>query len=125
MLVGVSFKKHKGNLPAGATCSAIVSAACHRPVGDKEAHLFPVIWGDVTEQEKFVARRLESPKILSPRSTQELQQSQAQKQSPRPIQVEIPEGLEQGSLDMLLIVRHCCFTTAASVESPTKGYLYK
>jgi hypothetical protein len=125
MLVGVSFRKHKGNLPAGATCSAVVSAACHRPVGDKEAHLFPVIWGEVTEQEGFSAKHSESPQVSSPRSIQGLQQSQAQKQSPQRSQVEIPERLEQGSLDMLPIIRHCCFTTAATVESPTKGHLYK
>lgn len=37
------------NIPVGASCSAIVSAACHPPRGDTEAHLKQVQWG-VTEE---------------------------------------------------------------------------
>lgn len=34
-------------MPMGATCSAVISAACHPPIGDDEAYLFPVRWGYV------------------------------------------------------------------------------
>ena len=39
-------------MPLVSTCSAAISAACHRPPADDEAHLFPVQWGVVTEGEK-------------------------------------------------------------------------
>jgi hypothetical protein len=32
-----------------ATCSAAISAACHRPVADKDAHLLPVQWGIIDD----------------------------------------------------------------------------
>ena len=35
-------------MPLVSTCSAAISAACHRPVGDKYAHLFPVKYGVVS-----------------------------------------------------------------------------
>ncbi|PMD63797.1 uncharacterized protein K444DRAFT_492116, partial [Hyaloscypha bicolor E] len=47
ILVGLGFRRYKGGMPLSATCSVIISAACHRPDGDKEAHLFPVKWGAV------------------------------------------------------------------------------
>lgn len=34
----------------GATCSAVISAACHRPLEDGEAFKFPVQWGAVSHQ---------------------------------------------------------------------------
>ncbi|MCJ1462220.1 hypothetical protein MMC07_000820 [Pseudocyphellaria aurata] len=32
-------------MPLVSTCSAAISANCHRPEADKEAHLLPVQWG--------------------------------------------------------------------------------
>lgn len=40
--------------PLASTCSAAISAACHRPAEDVDAHLFPVRWGDVGEYEDTV-----------------------------------------------------------------------
>lgn len=37
----------EGAMPLASTCSAAISAACHRPEADKEAHLLPVQWGVV------------------------------------------------------------------------------
>ena len=34
-------------MPLVSTCSAAISAACHRPDEDSESHLFPVRWGFV------------------------------------------------------------------------------
>ncbi len=45
-------KFSKGSaMPLASTCSAAISAACHRPDGDKEAHLLPIQWGDVGKNE--------------------------------------------------------------------------
>lgn len=33
------------SMPFTSTCSAAISANCHRPEADKEAHLLPVQWG--------------------------------------------------------------------------------
>jgi hypothetical protein len=46
------FRKYLAELamPLVSTCSAAISANCHRPDPDKEAHLLPVQWG-VTEEE--------------------------------------------------------------------------
>lgn len=44
-------KKYPGDaaMPLASTCSAAISAACHQPEADKEAHLLPVQWGVVGE----------------------------------------------------------------------------
>lgn len=39
------------NMPMAATCSAAISAACHRPEQDVYAHLLPLKWGIITTQE--------------------------------------------------------------------------
>lgn len=39
-------------MPFAVTCSAAISAACHRPADDKEAHLLPVQWGVVGTDEQ-------------------------------------------------------------------------
>lgn len=59
LIITLSLKKDVGILPMGGTCSAVVSAACHRHEDDKEAHLFPVMWGE----EPAMARQ------MSPEST--------------------------------------------------------
>ena len=35
-------------MPFGATCSAVLSAACHRPPGDENAAYLPIQWGVVS-----------------------------------------------------------------------------
>ncbi|KAK3631080.1 hypothetical protein LTR56_017104 [Elasticomyces elasticus] len=37
----------KLHMPLASSCSAAISAACHRPEDDNAAHLLPVIWGRV------------------------------------------------------------------------------
>jgi hypothetical protein len=48
LLAGIP--RFRGGIPMGATCSAVISAACHRPLDDKEAYKFPVQWGAVSRQ---------------------------------------------------------------------------
>ena len=38
-------------MPLASTCSAAISAACHRPHADNEAHLLPVQWGVIDQDE--------------------------------------------------------------------------
>lgn len=52
IVILISFIKLKEpNMPLVSTCSAAISAACHRPKKDAQAHLFPVKWGVATENE--------------------------------------------------------------------------
>ena len=48
------FSKYPKGIPMASTCSAAISAACHRPKEDKEAHFFPVEWGVVGYNENGV-----------------------------------------------------------------------
>lgn len=46
-------KKHPGvesSMPMVSTCSAAISAACHRHKDDVDAHLLPVQWGTIPEK---------------------------------------------------------------------------
>ncbi|KAF2023080.1 hypothetical protein EK21DRAFT_95204 [Setomelanomma holmii] len=40
--------KYPAGMPMASSCSAAMSAACHPPPGDVDAHLLPVQWGAVT-----------------------------------------------------------------------------
>lgn len=44
-----NLRKYPNAMPLAFSCSAAISAACHRPEADKEAHLLPVQWGVVEE----------------------------------------------------------------------------
>lgn len=44
----------EGAMPLAFTCSAAISAACHRPEADKEAHLLPVQWGVVGTNDRDI-----------------------------------------------------------------------
>lgn len=43
-------RKMKVRIPFAASCSLVISAACHPPKDDKDAHLKPVKWGVVKER---------------------------------------------------------------------------
>ena len=43
----IGFRKYPDGLPLAGTCSAAISAACHRPQDDLDAALKPVMWGAV------------------------------------------------------------------------------
>lgn len=45
--MAAGYLKFPKNLPVVGTCSAAISAACHRPAEDKDAHLLPIRYGDV------------------------------------------------------------------------------
>jgi len=53
MLITVawSLRTMKAAIPLGGTCSAVVSAACHRPEGDENGASELVKWGVVTRED--------------------------------------------------------------------------
>ncbi|KAF2824800.1 hypothetical protein CC86DRAFT_295957 [Ophiobolus disseminans] len=46
--VAMCFRTSDGILPRGGSCSAVISAACHRPSGDGDAAQKPVQWGEAS-----------------------------------------------------------------------------
>jgi hypothetical protein len=46
----VGRRKFRTRIPFAASCSLVISAACHPPRDDKDAHLRPVKWGVVKER---------------------------------------------------------------------------
>ncbi|MCJ1428446.1 hypothetical protein MMC29_006356 [Sticta canariensis] len=48
VLVVNGFRKCKEGMPLAGSCSAAISAACHRPKGDLDAAVLPVLWGAVS-----------------------------------------------------------------------------
>jgi hypothetical protein len=46
----VGRRKLRTRIPFAASCSLVISAACHPPSDDKDAHLRPVKWGVVKER---------------------------------------------------------------------------
>ena len=42
---------NQAGMPLASTCSAAISAACHQPHADNEAHLLPVQWGIIDQDE--------------------------------------------------------------------------
>ncbi len=50
--IGMGFRKlQRRAMPVAASCSFAIAAASHRPVGDVDAAVLPVRWGEVTEME--------------------------------------------------------------------------
>ena len=49
VLLGIltGFRRYPPGMPLAASCSAAISAACHRPEGDTDAAEKPLIWGAV------------------------------------------------------------------------------
>lgn len=46
------FRKYRPGMPLVGSCSAAISAACHRPREDIDAATLPVLWGAVSGQEE-------------------------------------------------------------------------
>ena len=49
LLIGIfyGFRRYKPGMPLAGSCSAAISAACHRPNDDVDAQFKPVMWGAV------------------------------------------------------------------------------
>jgi hypothetical protein len=123
-LILISLRKHPGILPAGGTCSAIISASCHRPKEDKEAQLFPIQWGEVPAERhpysKAVVR--EGDVIKSSADDAHAQRTDHKHQITYTRSGELFTSAERPQAE--LIIGHCCFTTASSVQLPETGRRY-
>ncbi|THZ18260.1 hypothetical protein D6C91_05577, partial [Aureobasidium pullulans] len=67
-IVGVGFWKVSADLPIVGSCSAAISAACHPPPGQENAHLLPLQWGVIPRADgdevshcSFSAEEVEAP----------------------------------------------------------------
>ncbi|KAE8407621.1 hypothetical protein BDV37DRAFT_290332 [Aspergillus pseudonomiae] len=47
ILAGLAFKRFPPRMPLAGNCSLAISAACHPPLGDEDAALKPLMWGEV------------------------------------------------------------------------------
>jgi len=105
---------YPGSMPMGATCSAVISAACHQPLpGDREAYRFGVQWGAVSQPsvEKETASETGSkPDHIAGSAT-----------------AGTIEARQREKLDFVDRVKpgHCCFTTTRDVELPRADDLYQ
>jgi hypothetical protein len=111
-------QRYKGGMPMGATCSAVISAACHQPLpGDKDAYRFPVQWGAVSHPSPgFQSAARMSGGVDESDLTPILDQENRSRGEISPGQGN--ESQEQFGPG------HCCFTTARDVEPPRVGGLY-
>ncbi|KEQ80063.1 hypothetical protein M438DRAFT_386109 [Aureobasidium pullulans EXF-150] len=69
-IVGVGFWKVSADLPIVGSCSAAISAACHPPPGQENAHLLPLQWGVIPRADgdevshcSFSAEEVEAPVV--------------------------------------------------------------
>ena len=106
-------------MPTGATCSAVISAACHAPAGDEEGYKFPLQWGVIPHQNDPIS-------ALS--NETELSEDRQSVENPQDYLVEDPMGAERQSASSSANGRiqpeHCCFTTSRHVVPPTEGQIY-
>ena len=56
ILIVNALRSQSNNMPHVLTCSAAISAACHSPPEDTEAHLLPVQWGIISGEGEVPAR---------------------------------------------------------------------
>ena len=54
-LILISMRRYPENVSLVSTCSAAICAACHQPLPDDgNAYMFPVFWGEVSEDNRDV-----------------------------------------------------------------------
>ena len=46
------FRRYPAGMPLASTCSAAISAACHRSLDDRDASVLPVQWGAMIHGEE-------------------------------------------------------------------------
>jgi hypothetical protein len=51
-IANASLRKYPEGMPLVSTCSVAISAACHPPDEDRDAHLLPVQWGVVPDAQE-------------------------------------------------------------------------
>jgi hypothetical protein len=101
VLIGLGFRRFPTRMPLAGSCSLAISAACHPPIGDENAALKPVMWGEVSLFTVDDAKR-----NLMTGATQ-------------PGSKEINKSAEEEILvswDIDSVISHCSFTSMDVVE---------
>jgi hypothetical protein len=135
-------KRYPGGMPMGATCSAVISAACHPPCEDKDAFKFPVQWGAVSHSSFRARISIENRDTDNGDNSENSHTNHNDNEAPEMennestiIEIEgtvrVDSGLEASSIRSRRLDEishmdpgHCCFTTARDVEPPMTGSLY-
>ncbi|KAF2674899.1 hypothetical protein BT63DRAFT_449888 [Microthyrium microscopicum] len=137
-------KPYPGHIPIGATCSAVISAACHPKSGDEECFKFPVQWGAVSHPSSWSVQISKDQDTSNgdnggfkpPSHDQEKIIVETMKSDDEVvIQSENPLQLEAGPKTNIVRSRsaqeaaqdtpgHCCFSTARDLEPPEEGGTY-
>lgn len=50
VVIAIGFREYRKGMPLAGSCSAAISAACHRPEEDVDAAVLPVLWGVVSTE---------------------------------------------------------------------------
>ena len=68
VLIGIlmGFRRYKPGIPLAGSCSAAISAACHRPKEDDDAATKPVMWGSLGSRDGFGHCCLTSFEVTKP-----------------------------------------------------------
>jgi hypothetical protein len=124
-------RRYSGKMPMGATCSAIISAACHQPLpDDQEAYKFPIQWGAVSHPQLCPDPAIQTISIAETETVGPQQNlTGANSNSSDYIEGEEPSNSEEFELipaqsTPCIEPGHCSFTTARDVEPPKAGQLY-
>lgn len=109
----LAFRKHPGYMPTGATCSVVLSAACHQPLADINAATEPVQWGVIPFED-------------SPPQIQEGNPPKGTSTAMGVVDIEVASSWSIGWLfndPFFEVDGHCCFTTR-TVGLPLIGRKY-
>ena len=108
-------------MPIGATCSAIISAACHAPRADKEAHISRIRWGVVPFENERSGTSLTVEATLEGGQQAEIQDESQNQESHGN-----DTARSAGSIlsDRVPHFGHCSFTTSRRVCFPVDGDMY-
>lgn len=111
-------QRYQGGMPMGATCSAVISAACHQPLPhDKDAYRFPVQWGAVShpsldfQSEARTNGGVDESDLIRVRGHESRGRGSTSREQGNGLQAQLEPG-------------HCCFTTARDAEPPRVGEFY-
>lgn len=135
-------KEYPGGMPMGATCSAVISAACHPPREDKDVFKFPVQWSAVSHSSFGDRISIENRDTDNGDNSKNSRTNYSDDEAPKMennestiIEIEgtvrVDSGLKASSVRSTRLNEieqinpgHCCFTTARDVEPPMTGSLY-
>ena len=106
-------------MPTGATCSAVISAACHAPDGDEEGYKFPLQWGVIPHENDALPVLSTDPEQGEGRQSVENPQDHLE-EGP----VEAEQQAASSSANGRIQPGHCCFTTSRHVVPPTEDQIY-